>query len=127
MRQGSMFRLTILVAAMLSMQVLVQSHAAWAEPSSPDTRDEVRGMFVLKLPFGGGNTFSAPRVGFEFNMQRRSDLDYLKESRDPQTGRRLPEVDSDGIHTWSIEDLEFTLPQDQPENEERPGRLMVSG
>ncbi len=84
-------------------------------------------MFVLKLPFGGGNTFSAPRVGFEFHMQRRSDLDYLKESRDPQTGRRLPEVDSDGIRTWSIEDLEFTLPQDQPENEERPGRLMVSG
>ena len=127
MRRGSTFRLIALATAMLLAQVLLRSHVAWAEPSSQDDQDEVRGMFVLKLPIGGDEFFSGPRVGFEFQMQRKSDFDHLKESRDPQTGRRLPEVDAGSIRTWSIEELEFILPEDQRENERRPGRFMVSG
>lgn len=127
MGSGSLLRLTILATTMLALQLLLHSHVAWAEPSSLNARDEVRGMLVLKLPFGRGNAFSAPRVGFEFQMQRKSDLDYLKESRDPQTGQRLPEVDTGGIRTWSIEELEFTLPRDHHEKAERAGRFMVSG
>lgn len=84
-------------------------------------------MLVFQLPFGRGGAFAAPRVGFEFQMQRKSDLDYLQETRDPLTGRRLPEVDTGGTRTWSIEELEFTVPQDHHEKPERAGRLRVSG
>ncbi len=81
----------------------------------------MRGMLVLKLPFGGAKTFSAPLLGFDFQMQRHSDLDYLKESYDPETGRRLPEVDAGSMRTWSLDPPEFILPdeaQDEPETHE---------
>ena len=127
-----MFRQAFVVAAIISVQVLLHSGAARAgdDQSSIEPRDEVRGMLVLKWPFGGDKTFSAPRMGFDFQMQRKSDLDYLRESYDPDTGRRLPEVDTDNTRTWSLEGPEFTLPdelQGEPESEEPQVRHMHSG
>jgi hypothetical protein len=87
-------------------------------------------MFVLKFPIRGAETFSAPRVGFDFQMQRKRDLDYLKESRDPETGRRRPEIDMGSMRTWSVEGQEFTLPdelQGEPENKEPQGQPLHSG
>ena len=127
MRQGLMLRLTVLVVVTLSLQVLLQVDAASADPSTLDGGDEFRGMFVLKLPFGEGRAFSTPRVGFEVNVQERSDLDTLKVSHDPNTGQRLPEIDLGPIRTWSIDELEFSLPQGQRENKGRPGRFRTTG
>ena len=118
-----MFRQAFVVAAIISVQVLLHSGTARAgdDQSSFEPTDEMRGMLVLKLPFGGAKTFSAPRLGFDFQMQRHSDLDYLKESYDPETGRRLPEVDAGSMRTWSLDPPEFILPdeaQDEPETHE---------
>ncbi len=118
-----MTRLTTLVAVLISMQAFLGSGLVQAadERSSFEPPDQVRGMLVLKLPFGGGKSFSAPRLGFDFQMQRKSDLDYLKESYDPETGRRLPEIDAGSMRTWTLEPPEFILPdkaQDEPETHE---------
>ena len=115
--------LTTLVAVLISMQAFLGSGLVQAadERSSFEPPDEVRGMLVLKLPFGGSKTFSAPRLGFDFQMQRKSDLDYLKESYDPETGRRLPETDAGSMRTWTLDPPEFILPdkaQDEPEAHE---------
>ena len=77
-----------------------------------DFHCDMRGMFVLKWPFGSAES-SAPRVGFDFDMQRKSDLDYLKEDRDPRTGERLPEIDASNMRTWSLDGPEYTLPKDR--------------
>ena len=118
-----MMRLVKLLAVLISMHVLLQGSSAHAadERSSFEPPDEIRGMLVLKLPFGGAKTFSAPRLGFDFQMQRKSDLDYLKESYDPETGRRLPEIDTGGMRTWTLDLPDFILPdkaQDEPETHE---------
>ena len=109
-----MLRLVIVGVAIIVTQVLLYSGAAHAQgdPSSLNSRDDMRGMFVLRWPFGGTGS-SAPRVGFDFEMQRRSDLDYLNENRDPKTGQRLPEIDASSMRTWSLEEPEFTLPKDR--------------
>ena len=121
-----MFRWAFVVAAIVSMQVLLHSGAAQAgdDQSSSESRDEARGMFVLKWPFGG----AAPRVGFDFQMQRKRDLDYLKESYDPETGRRLPEIDAGSMRTWPLDPPEYILPDEEqaepepygPQNEPEP-------
>jgi hypothetical protein len=108
------------------MQALLGSGSAQAadERSSPY---EMRGMLVLKLPFGGAKSFSAPRLGFDFQMQRKSDLDYLEESYDPETGRRLPEIDTDGSRTWTLDPPEFILPdeaQDESETHKPQDKLL---
>ncbi len=118
-----MKRLTTLVAVAISMQAFLGSGLVQAadERSSFEPPDQVRGMLVLKLPFGGGKTFSTPRLGFDFQMQRKSDLDYLKESYDPETGRRLPEIDAGSMRTWTLDPPELILPdkaQDEPETQE---------
>ncbi len=118
-----MMRLVKLLAVLVSMHVLLLGGSAQAvdERSSFEPPDQVRGMLVLKLPFGGGKTFSAPRLGFDFQMQRKSDLDYLKESYDPETGRRLPEIDTGSMRTWTLDPPEFILSdeaQDEPETHE---------
>ena len=118
-----MKRLTTLVAVLISMQAFLGSGLVQAagERSSFEPPDQVRGMLVLKLPFGGGKSFSAPRLGFDFQMQRKSDLDYLKESYDPETGRRLPEIDAGSVRTWTLDPPEFILPdeaQDDPKAHE---------
>ena len=118
-----MMRLVKLLAVLVSMHVLLLGGSAQAvdERSSFEPPDQVRGMLVLKLPFGGGKTFSAPRLGFDFQMQRKSDLDYLKESYDPETGRRLPEIDAGSMRTWTLDPPEFILPdeaQDEPKAHE---------
>jgi hypothetical protein len=132
MQGSTMFWLAIVVAATISTQVLLQggtTRVGDGQPSS-EPRDAVRGMFVLKFPIRGAETFSAPRVGFDFQMQRKRDLDYLKESRDPETGRRRPEIDMGSMRTWSVEGQEFTLPdelQGEPENKEPQGQPLHSG
>ena len=127
-----MLRLAIVIAVTISMQVLLHSGVAHAgdDPSSLNSRDDMRGMFVLKWPFGGTEGSSAPRVGFDFQMQRKSDLDYLEESRDPETGAWLPEFDADSVRTWPLEEPEFILPdelQGEPEDEEPQGEPLHSG
>ena len=116
-----MFRRAFVVAAIVSWQVLLHSGGARAgdDQSFSEPRDEARGMFILKFPFGGEKTFSAPRVGFDFQMERKSDLDYLKDSYDPETGRRLPEVDTGSMRTWSLEPPEYSLP-DEEQGESEP-------
>lgn len=111
MRGGRVIR-TALLAAAISLLAL-QSGAARAgdEDSSLDPRDDLRGMFVFKLPIGGGQVFSAPRVGLDIQMNRSSDFGRLKASRDPYTGRRLPDVDTGRVRTWSLEKPQFTFPQ----------------
>ncbi len=118
-----MMRLVKLLAVLVSVHVLLQGGTAQAadDRSSFEPPDQVRGMLVLKLPFGGAKTFSAPRLGFDFQMQRKSDLDYLKESYDPETGRRLPEIDAGSMRTWTLDPPEFILPDeahDEPETHE---------
>ena len=118
-----MMRLVKLLALLVSMHVLLQGGSVQAadERSTFEPPDEMRGMLVLKLPFGGAKTFAAPRLGFDFQMQRKSDLDYLKESYDPETGRRLPEIDTGGMRTWTLDPPEFILPdeaQDELETHE---------
>ena len=125
-RTCAMTRLATLVAVLISMQALLGSGSAQAadERSSPY---EMRGMLVLKLPFGGAKSFSAPRLGFDFQMQRKSDLDYLEESYDPETGRRLPEIDTDGSRTWTLDPPEFILPdeaQDESETHKPQDKLL---
>ena len=109
-----MNRLAIFGAAIIATQVLLTSGVAHSQDksSSLNSRDDMRGMFVLKWPFGSAES-SAPRVGFDFDMQRKSDLDYLKEDRDPRTGERLPEIDASNMRTWSLEEPEYTLPKDR--------------
>ncbi len=112
-----MLRLAILGATIFATLVLMHSGEVHAQddPSSLNSRDDMRGMFVLRWPFGRTET-AAPRVGFDFEMQRRSDLDHLNENRDPTTGQRLPEIDAGSIRTWSLEEPEFTLPGDRHGN-----------
>jgi hypothetical protein len=118
-----MMRLVKVLAVIASMHALLQGGTAQAaaERSSLEPRDEIRGMLVLKLPFGGTKTFSAPRLGVDFQMQRKSDLDYLKESYDPETGRRFPEIDTDRTRTWTLDPPEFILP-DEAQGEPGPQR-----
>ena len=118
-----MFRLAIVGAAIISVQALLHSGEVQAQddPSSLNSREDMRGMFLLKWPFGATES-SAPRVGFDFEMQRKSDLDYLRENRDPMTGSRIPEIDTGSMRTWSLEEPEFTLPEDL-QNEPDKGLL----
>ena len=99
---------------MIATQVLLLGDPTHAQDNSfsLNSRDDMRGMFVLKWPFGRAES-SAPRVGFDFDIQRKSDLDYLKQDRDPRTGQRLPEVDASSMRTWSLEGPGFTLPEDR--------------
>ena len=120
-----MGRKALVLAALISAQALLGSGPAMAAEANPGGQfpNEVRGMLVLKLPFGGASIFSAPRMGFDFHMQNRSDFDYLKESYDPDTGRRLPEIDAGRTRTWPFDPPEFVLPdemQGEPD-EQRPG------
>lgn len=116
-----MTRLAILFAVLISGQALLGSGLARAadEWPSSDLPYEARGMIILKLPFGGPKASSAPRLGFDFQMQRRNDFDYLKESYDPETGRRLPEIDTGTMRTWKIDPPEFLLP-DEEQGEPNP-------
>lgn len=111
MRGGGLLR-TAFLAAAISLLAL-QSGAARAgdEDSALDPRDDLRGMFVFKLPIGGGKIFSAPRVGLDIRMNRGDDFGRLKASRDPYTGRRLPDVDTGRVRTWSLEKPQFDLSQ----------------
>lgn len=98
----------MMVAAMIALQIAAAQ--AGDEASSFDPRDNMRGAFVLKFPFGVGESFSSARVGLDVRMEQKSDLDYLRERYDPETGRYRSEVDTDSVRTWSLDGLEFTLP-----------------
>ena len=108
-RQGLVF------ALLISFQAALGTGAAQAADGgvSSDLPGEVRGMIVLKLPFGGPKVSSAPRFGFDFQMQQKSDYDYLNDSHDPETGRRLPEFDAGGTRTWQFDPPEVILPDDE--------------
>jgi hypothetical protein len=110
-----MRRLAIVFAVLVSgLAVLATGSARAADGgSSSDLPGEVRGMIVLKVPFGGPKASSAPRLGFDFQMQQKSDYDHLKESYDSQTGRRLPEIDTGRMRTWQFDPPEFLLPDEQ--------------
>ncbi len=60
-----MMRLVKLLAVLVSMHVLLQGSLAQAadEQSSFAPPDEMRGMLVLKLPFGGGQNFFCTALG----------------------------------------------------------------
>lgn len=122
-----MRRVAIIVAALITAQALLGSGPAAAAEENPSGQfpDEVRGMVILRLPFGGNSIFSAPRMGFDFHMQNRSDLDYFEESYDPETGRRLPEVDAGSVRTWPLDPPVFDLPEEmqgeREPNDPRPG------
>ena len=113
----------LVLAALISAQALP---VAAAEPDSHgESTNEVRGMVVLRWPFGGDSTFSAPRMGFDFHMQNRSDFDYLKQSHDPETGRRLPEIDAGRMRTWPLDSPDVVRPDERPgeraPDQQRPG------
>ena len=93
-----MLRLATLFALLISWQVVLGPSSAQAADgeTSSDLPGEVRGMIVLKLPFGGPRNSSAPRLGF-----------------DPQTGRRLPGIDASRARTWQLDPPEFLLPDDE--------------
>ena len=110
-----MLRLATLFALLISWQVVLGPSSAQAADgeTSSDLPGEVRGMIVLKLPFGGPRNSSAPRLGFDLRMQQKSDDDDLKDRYDPQTGRRLPEIDASRARTWQLDPPEFLLPDDK--------------
>ena len=111
-----MGRVARVMAMLISTQLLQGPGPATAGES--DSRDgfpdEMRGMVVLRLPFSGASIFSAPRVGFDFRMGNHSDLADLEVKYDPQTGRRLPEIDASSMRTWPIDLPEFDLPDAAP-------------
>ena len=115
------------LAALISAQAFLGNGPAAAAEVNPhgESSKEVRGMVVLRLPFGGDSIFSAPRMGFDFHMQNRSDFDYLRESYDPDTGRRLPETDAGSMRTWPLESPDVVLPDENPgeraPDQQRPG------
>ena len=106
-----MLRPIIVGAMIIATQILLISGLAHSQDefSTPESRYDVRGMFVLRWPFGRTES-SAPRVGFDFEMQRRGDPDYLTEDRDSSTGQLLPQFDAGSVRTWSLEKPEVTLP-----------------
>ena len=95
-------RLAVMTGALALAAQLVMGlgPASAAEGDSPDEfPEDVRGMVVLKLPFGGSSIFSSPRMGFDFQVQNRSEYDRLNHRYDPQTGRRLPDMEADRVRT----------------------------
>jgi len=112
-----MGRVARVMAMLISTQLLLGPGPATAGES--DARDglpkQMRGMVVLRLPFSGSSIFSAPRVGFDFRMGNHSDLADLEVKYDPQTGRRLPEIDASSMRTWPFELPEFNLPDEAPD------------
>lgn len=119
-------RLGIVFTLILCVQAALATGAAWAadDRSSSDLPGEVRGMIVLKLPFGGPEVSPAPRFGFDLQMQQKSDYDYLKENYDAKTGRRLPEIDVGRTRTWRLGPPDFMLPDDA---ESRPVPIEPGG
>ena len=117
-----MGRVVKVLAVLILAQGLLGSGPSLAaeEESRGDFPDEMRGMVILRLPFGGDSIFSAPRLGFDFQIQNSSELDYLEEKYDPETGRRLPEIDAGSMRTWSLDRPVFDLPEERPD-EPSPG------
>lgn len=111
-----MLRVITVIATIFAAQLLLGGTArAGDEFSSFDPKsNSMRGLFVLRLPFGGANSSYAPRVGFDFRVQENSDLDYHRAGHDPETGRRLPEVDASRVRTWTLERPDITLPDNTP-------------
>jgi hypothetical protein len=122
-----MGRKALVLAALIAAQALLGSGPAAAAEPDPhgESASEVRGMVILRWPFGGDSILSAPRMGFDFHMRNRSDFDYLKQSYDPETGRRLPEVDAGSMRTWPLDSPEVVLPDETPgeraPDRQRPG------
>ena len=116
LRKRAMGRVAKVLAVLIVARGLLPIGPARAaeEESRGAFPDEMRGMVVIRLPFGGGSVVSAPRVGFDFHMQNRSELDYLEENRDPETGRRLPEIDAGRMRTWPFDPPVFRLPEERP-------------
>ena len=125
-----MVRMVILAAAIVAIQA-ANIETAWAdEDSSLDPRDDMRGMFVLKLPFGGPEIISPPRVGLGIQKGQANEFDYRRNRHDSRTGRRLPELDTGSIRTWSVDDLDFSLPEDPRgggESNKPNGRFKFAG
>ena len=119
-----MLRLAVVFSLIISCQALAGAARAADGLTSSDLTGEARGMVVLKLPFGGGQSFSTPRLGFDFQMNKKSDYDYFKDYRDPETGRRLPEVDAGGVRTWQLDPPDFLRPDGAPD---RPGPIPPGG
>lgn len=119
--------MALVLAALISALALLGSGPATAAEAdrNGESSNDVRGMVVLRLPFGGGSIFSAPRMGFDFDMRNRSDYDHLRQSYDPDTGRRLPEIDAGRMRTWPLESPDVVLPDEKDgerePNEHRPG------
>ena len=111
-----MKRLAFLCVALVAWQAVLGPAGAWAadDRDSSDLPGEVRGMIVLKFSFGGTQTSSSPRLGFDFQMQQKSEYDYLKERHDPETGRRLPEIDTGTMRTWQIDPPVIVRPEEKP-------------
>ena len=84
-----MIRLAKLAVVFVPALILLGSSSAWAAeegfPFGPS--DELRGMLVLRLPFGGTETIGTPRLGLDLHMNRRSDLGSI-ESKPSRLKRR---------------------------------------
>ncbi len=110
-----MLRMIAVIGTIFAVQALFGGPArAGDEFSSFDSNSQsLRGLFVIRLPFGRTDSAYAPRVGFDFHMEQNPEFDYHKAHFDPDTGRRLPEVDAGGVRTWTLEGPAFTLPDDR--------------
>lgn len=125
-----MKRLAFLCVALVAWQAVLGTAGAWAadDRSSSDLPGEMRGMIVLKFPFGGTETSSSPRLGFDFQMQqKKSEYDYLKERQDPETGRRLPEIDTGTMRTWQIDPPVVVGPEEKPAGRPEPAEPRDKG
>lgn len=111
-----MLRVITVIGAIFAAQLLLGGPArAGDEFSSFDPKNNsMRGLFVLRFPFGGTDSSYEPRVGLDLHMGQTSDLDYHKAGHDPRTGRRLPEIDASRMRTWTLERPDIILPDDTP-------------
>ena len=109
--------LTIVLASLAML--LAGAHASAADERLPfGQSDEMRGMFVFKVPFGSDGTLGSPRLGLDLHTKSRGDLDRLERRYDDYTGRRLPDIDADRMRTWSIDPKDYRLPEERRDERE---------
>lgn len=115
-RVSAMLRVITVIGTLIAVQPLLDGPARAGDEISPfdPKSNSMRGLFVLRLPFGGATSSFEPRVGFDFHMEQNSDRDYRRAGQDPRTGRRIPEIDASRMRTWTFEQPDIALPDDRP-------------